>query len=206
MATRAIFVARLRPWIKSYFRNDTDDALWRKLDGNRLDFEGQPLFFNYEYEYVDFGKLLNERQPFLLELTTISRSAIYVSAAPPAGVTADDFRSYVKSAIVQEAFQEFNLMSDVNDRRFQLRSILYDHDFEMYDLTGAARTRERVANASTGLCPLDVAATIYLSEFYGDPIEEREIGISLLDFVRCFSLSYFYYFSSGPEIFDLRCW
>ncbi len=200
------FVARLRSWIKSFFKNDTDDILWRRLDDNRTVFEGQPLFFNYEYEYVDYGKLIGARQPFILQSTAISRSAIFVSAAPIEGLSADDLRSYVKSFIVQEAFQEFNLMSDVSDRRFQLRSILYDHDFKLGDLTGAARVRERVKNASTGLCPLDVAATIYLADFYGTPINESSARVGLLNFIRCYALSYWHYYTSEADLFDSRCW
>lgn len=157
-------------------------------------FYGTFFFFNSEFSDIDFDNVIKYRTAHKLANTQIDKSVVYINAPE-----SQSFSNYVA---IQEIFQEYNMAADVNDPEFRLKSILYDHDEILGTLTGPERIVELQKNAAMGLCPFDVMLAIQLQKSDG----ANPSPAWLAEFALLKARSYYYYWTTRSDLFDVRCW
>lgn len=169
-------------------------------------FDGRPLFFNSEYKDINYNEIISTGEKRRLSNKKVEKGVVFVSVNLPDSLDAAELNKYNKYLITQEAFQEFNLASDVSDIRFKLRTILYDYDDELGSEVGKERIVTRTENAASGLCLYDVIMTKHLSEIAPDSLSVSSAKVGFFDYVRLYIFSYYQAISAPMELFDRRCW
>ena len=195
------FVSKMKDSIQREFPNSNDKIFWEELNARLGAFFGTPLFFNTEFSSIDYDAVILRGAKHFLENNRIEKTAIYVNIPHIAGLDTAEIDSFTKYISIQEIFQEYNLASDISDKTFSLKTILYDHDIELKDSTGALRLAELHQNAAAGLCLYDVMLT---SQLYKEKNKLKSAGP--IGYLKLYAEAYWYRFTSSSGLFDSRCW
>jgi hypothetical protein len=196
------FVSKLQGTVSQVYPNERAEAFWAYLSATLRNFNGTPFFFNSEFAKIDFDNVIRNGAAHRLADTKIERSVVYVNTPFLKGLSAPQNQRFTNSVTLQEIFQEYNLAADVNDPEFKLKTILYDHDEALGNLTGAARRNELQKNAASGLCPFDVMLTRQIGESGGS----NPAPVGLFGFLKLQMSAYYHRWGSNDDLFDERCW
>lgn len=196
------FVQKLQDSARQKFPNMRAGAFWAYLSSTVGKFNGTPFFFNSEFADIDFDNLIRNAAQHRLANTKVEHSVVYVNTPFLEGRSASENQRFTNYVALQEIFQEYNLASDVNDPEFRLKTILYDHDEVLGNLTGAQRRDELRKNAATGLCLFDVMLTEQLGQSAGN----NPAAIGILSFLKLQVSAYHHRWSGDDDLFDERCW
>lgn len=196
------FVSNLQDTVRQAYPNERAAAFWAYLSATLGNFNGTPFFFNSEFADIDFDDVIRNGAAHRLADTKIERSVVYVNTPFLEGLSAPQNQRFTNSVTLQEIFQEYNLAADVNDPEFKLKTILYDHDEALGDLTGAARRDELQKNAASGLCPFDVMLTRQIGRSGGS----NPAPVGLFGFLKLQMSAYYHRWGSNDDLFEERCW
>lgn len=197
------FVDRLSSSLEKLYPNKSHDLFWDYQNASLGQFYGTPLFFNSEFGSIDYNAVINGREKHQLKNADIEKNAIYINVPTPEGFSDQDVNEYTNYVILQEIYQEYNLASDVSDGSYRLKSILYDHDDALDEITGSERIRIAKDNASRGLCPYDV---ILVSQLYHSEDGNSPRFLGVVGFSYMYMKAYWYRMTYPSVLFDSRCW
>jgi len=196
------FVQKLRNSAQQTFPNERAGEFWAYLSSTVGKFNGAPFFFNSEFAGIDFDNVIKNATQHRLANTKIEHSVVYVNTPFLEGRSASENQMFTNYVALQEIFQDYNLASDVNDPEFKLKTILYDHDEALGNLTGAQRRDELRKNAATGLCLFDVMLTKQLGQNAGN----APAPVGIIAFLSLQVSAYYHRWSGDDDLFDRRCW
>lgn len=196
------FVQKLQDSARQTFPNTRAGAFWAYLSSTIGKFNGTPFFFNSEFADIDFDNVIRNAAQHRLANTKVEHSVVYVNTPFLEGRSASENQRFTNYVALQEIFQEYNLASDINEPEFKLKTILYDHDEALGNLTGAQRRDELRKHAATGLCLFDVM----LTEQLGQSVGNNPAPVGIVTFLKLQVSAYYHRWSGDNDLFDERCW
>lgn len=196
------FIGKLQATLSHVYPNERATDLWNYLSSTLGNFNGTPLFFNPEFAEIDFQNVIRNRASHRLTDTKIERSMIYVNTPFREDQSAPQNQRFTNYVALQEIFQDYNLAADVNDPELKLRTVLYDHDDALGNLTGAVRRAELEKNAAIGLCPFDIMLTRQIALNGHD----NPTPVGLFEFFTLKMSAYYHRLGHNDDLFDERCW